>query len=101
MNRSRPPDGWRATFQRVPVDYTPLFEEFERQHFVEHCGVIGYLIVQQFRQARTIISAFSRWHTDQCPDEPETIALVDTFLREADLWAYTSKIYRYNRHLLP
>jgi len=91
---------WRATFRRVPVDYGPLFVEFERQRFVERCGVIGYLIVQQFRQARTVISCFDRWHRATRPDEPATIALVDDFLSSDQLWRYVSPQYRYNLHLL-
>lgn len=93
-------DGWRATFRRVAVDYAPLFAEFERQRFVEQCGVIGYLIVQQFRQARTVIASFDRWHKTQYPDDPATIALVDEFLSSGDLWQYALPPYRYNQHLL-
>ncbi|HLV33738.1 MAG TPA: metallophosphoesterase family protein [Spirillospora sp.] len=93
--------GWQPTFRRVPVDYAPLYAEFERQRFVEQCGVIGYLIVQQFRWARTVINAFYRWHAATCPDQTPSIDLVDRFLASGDLWTYTNAPYRYNRHLLP
>lgn len=93
-------DGWQATFRRVPVDYAPLFAEFERQRFVEQCGVIGYLIVQQFRLARTVIASFDRWQRDHYPDAESTIPMVDEFLTGDHLWAYTTDRYRYNPHLL-
>ena len=93
-------DHWQPTFRRVPVDYAPLFAEFERQQFVEKCGAIGYLIVQQFHHARTVIASFDRWHKATCPDEPTTIPLVDEFLDSGDLWQYVAPHYRYNQHLL-
>ncbi len=93
-------EGWQPTFRRVPVDYAPLFEEFERQRFVENCGFIGYLIVQQFVHARTVINAFYLWRAEHCPDEPESIALVDEFLDSGQMWRYTTAPYRYNRHLI-
>ena len=92
--------GWEATFCRVPVDYAPLFAEFERQQFVEQCGAIGYLIVQQFHYARTIIACYYRWHEEHYVDKPFTIALVDEFLDSGTLWDYTAPHYRYNEHLL-
>jgi predicted phosphodiesterase len=93
-------DMWQATFRRVPVDYTPLYAEFEQQHFVENCGVIAYLIIQQFKTSRTVINAFERWQAANCPDESVTIALVDTFLESGQMRAYISPYYRYNLHLL-
>ena len=93
-------DGWQATFRRVSVDYAPLFAEFERQRFVEQCGVIGYLIVQQFVWARAVIPAFNRWQAATCPDEAITVDLVDVFLESGELWHYTLPHYRYNQHLL-
>ena len=93
-------DGWQATFRRVPVDYTPLFAEFERQRIVEQCGTIGYLIVQQFKWARTVIASFDRWQREHYPGVPATIPMVDEFLSGDHLWEYTNDHYRYNQHLL-
>jgi predicted phosphodiesterase len=92
-------DGWQATFRRVPVDLEPVFAEFERQRFVENCGVIGYLIVQQFKQARTVIAAYDRWRSVHCPDRASSIELVDEFLASGAMWANISAAYRYNEHL--
>ena len=41
--------GWHVEHRRVPVDFTPVFAEFERLDFVGRCGVTGLLIVEQFR----------------------------------------------------
>lgn len=93
-------DSWQPTFRRIPVDYAPVFAEFERQRFVENCGVIGYLITLQFKYARTVIDSFERWRLTHCPEVEPAIELVDHFLRTEDLWPYIPPPYRYNRHLL-
>jgi predicted phosphodiesterase len=69
--------GWRGTFRRVPFSNAALFAEFERQRFAEECGVIGQLIVEEFRTARLRIAPFLRWRQATCPDAPisaETLA---------------------------
>jgi predicted phosphodiesterase len=92
-------EGWQPTFRRVPVDLDAVYAEFERQRFVENCGVIGYLIVQQFKTRRPVIVAFERWRQANYPDEVSTIELVDEFLASGKLWANLPAVYRYNEHL--
>lgn len=92
--------GWRVTHRRVAVDYAPLFAEFERQDFVGRCGVEGLLIVEQFRQARTLLTPFKRWQREHYPGAPWSRAQAQEFLAAGRLWDYLSPKYRYNRHLL-
>ena len=92
--------GWRVEHRRVAVDYTALFTEFERQEFVQRCGVEGFLIVEQFRQARTLFSPFRRWLAAVRPGEEATLALAREFLAGGQLWHYISPRHQVNRHLL-
>ena len=92
--------GWQVEHRRVPVDLAPLYAEFERQGFVERCGVEGYLIIEQFRQARTLFSPFRRWMQARHPGEPETMARAREFLASGQLWHFISPPYQVNRHLL-
>jgi predicted phosphodiesterase len=63
-------DGWRATFRRVPFSNDAVFAEFARQGFVEECGVVGELIVEEFRTSDLQIVPFLRWRAAVCPDAP-------------------------------
>ena len=92
-------DGWQPTFRRVPVDLSSVYAEFERQRFVEKCGVIGYLIVQQFKTARTVIEAYERWRAKKHPGVESSIELVDELLASGKLWANLPAAYQYNEHL--
>jgi predicted phosphodiesterase len=92
-------DGWQPTFRRVPVDLGTVYAEFERQRFVEKCGVIGYLIVQQFRTRRPVIVAYERWRMAHYPDSESSIELVDEFLASGKLWVNLPAVYKYNEHL--
>ena len=92
--------GWHVEHRRVPVDFTPVFAEFERLDFVGRCGVTGLLIVEQFRQARPLIPAFRRWLAARHPGAEGTRALAEEFLASGELWHFLSPQYRFNRHLL-
>lgn len=86
---------WQPQFRHVPYDYSPVFAEFERQHFVERCGIIGHLVVDEFRTARCRIHPFLGWHSAECPDATLSMGLLEGF-EQADLWKYTSAPYRIN-----
>ena len=92
--------GWRVEHRRVAVDYSALYEEFERQDFVKRCGVEGFLIVEQFRQSRTLFSPFRRWLAALHPGQEATMALAREFLASGELWHFMSPRYQVNRHLL-
>jgi predicted phosphodiesterase len=89
-------DGWRPTFRRVPFDYAPLFAEFERGRFVEECGVIGWLVREEFRTARLQIVPFLRWRAACCPDAPLSLDLLDAYA-QIDPWDYTPAGFQINR----
>lgn len=72
-------DGWRATFRRVPFDPAPLFDEFARQGFVAECGIIGELVVEEFRTSDLQIVPFHRWRAAMFPDAPFDAALLAAF----------------------
>jgi predicted phosphodiesterase len=88
-------EGWTPTFRRVAFDYEPLFEAFERQRFVETCGVIGHLVVEEFRTARLRIQPFVRWRAACCPTAPFEMRLLDEFT-QINPWDYTDKAYHVN-----
>lgn len=88
-------DGWRPTFRRVPFDRAPLFAEFARQGFVEECGVVGRLVVEEFATARLAIVPFYRWCADYHPGEPPSLALLESFAA-VDRWQYTPPPFRIN-----
>ena len=59
---------WRAIFRAVPIDPAPVLREFERQGFVEECGVIGRLVIEEFASARLALHPFIRWRAAVCPE---------------------------------
>jgi len=88
-------DGWRPTFRRVPFDYAPLFEEFARQRFVDECGVIGHLVLEEFRTARLQVYPFLTWRNACRPDEPLSTDLLAAF-SEVNVWDYTPAAFHVN-----
>ncbi len=72
-------DGWRATFRRVPFDPAPIYAEFARQRFVEECGIIGELVVEEFRTSDLQIVPFHHWRVATCPEAPFDAALLAAF----------------------
>ncbi len=81
-------EGWHATLRRVPFDHAPLFDEFERQRFVDECGVVGELVVEEFKTARLQLLPFIYWREANCPGAPFAMSLFDEFSK-IDKWAYT------------
>ena len=75
------PSGWRATLRRVPFDCGPVFTEFERQRFVEQCGVVGQLIMQEFKTAQLQLLPLLYWRNATCPDHPLDAQLLSAFQR--------------------
>jgi hypothetical protein len=73
-------NGWTATARRVPYDRSPIFAEFERLQFLDHTGITGHVVIEEFRTARLIILPFWEWCRVQYPDETPSRALLDEFL---------------------
>jgi predicted phosphodiesterase len=88
-------EGWHATLRRVAFDYAPLFAEFERQCFVDECGAIGKLVVEEFKTARLHVLPFIYWRRANCPGAPVSLSLFEKFSR-ANRWAYTPIEYHVN-----
>jgi predicted phosphodiesterase len=55
------PEGWIAEQHQVPYDMTPLWEAFERAEYLAHTGVVGQLLMDEFRTAQTRVVPFKRW----------------------------------------
>ena len=87
-------DGWRATFRRVPFSNEAVFAEFARQGFVEECGVIGELIVEEFRSSDLQIVPFLRWRAAVCPDAPFSPATLAAFRALPDRKEYLAARFR-------
>ncbi|MGE5262478.1 MAG: metallophosphoesterase family protein [Acidobacteriota bacterium] len=85
--------GWRPSFRRVPFDYGPLFREFERQHFLDECGVVGRLVLEEFETARAWLYPFLHWRHAICPEAPLTMSLLEEFAK-VDPRGYMPEPYR-------
>ncbi len=72
-------NGWHGTFRHVPFNRDALFAEFARQRFAEECGVIGQLIIEEFRTSRLRLAPFLRWRATVCPDAPLTTETLTRF----------------------
>jgi predicted phosphodiesterase len=90
-------NGWHPTFRRVCFDYTPVFREFERQGFVEECGVIGYLVVETLRTARPQVTPFLKWRDQLYPDEPLSTEMLQEYAESAAWEEYTHPAYQVGR----
>lgn len=71
--------GWRGELRRVPYDKATLFAEFARLGFVEECGLIGALVVEEFATARLRIAPFLHWRATVAPDAPFNAATLARF----------------------
>jgi predicted phosphodiesterase len=87
--------GWRPTFRRIPFGYEPLWQEYERQKFLDERGVIGRFVVQEFKTARLHLISFLNWRQACHPDAPLTMELVDEFAG-VNRWDYTPLAYHVN-----
>lgn len=89
--------GWTPTFRRIPFDYEPIFEEFERSGYNRECGVIGRLVLEVYKTARPMFS-FLKWREIAKPGEPLTEALLDEYLANANWWEFAHPAYHINMH---
>ena len=86
-------NGWQPTFRRVPFDYSPVFREFDRQGFIEECGVVGYLVVQTLITSRPQITPFLRWRELKYPREPLDREMLAEYLLHAPWERYVEPAY--------
>ena len=93
------PTGWQLIeHRRVAFDYAPIYAEFERQGFVEHCGVAAQLVVDEFRTARLQVHPYQHWKQTHHPQQPDSWTLLDEFRQCPDISAHIPPAYR---HLQP
>lgn len=86
-------DGWQPEFRHVSFDHSPLFKEFERQSFASRCGVMGQMVMDEFRTARVVVVPFLSWRNAECAGAPITPELYEAFKR-ADMQHYAPLAYR-------
>lgn len=87
-------DGWHATFRRVPFSNEANYREFARQGFVEECGIIGEMVVEEYRAARIGLVPFLNWRREVCPDAPLSAGTLARF-RAIDPAPYVPALYRF------
>ncbi len=87
-------EGWRATLRRVPFSNEAVFAEFARQGFIEECGTIGELIVEEFRTADLQIAPFHRWRAAVGPELPFSTETLARFRALPDRKAYLNSRFR-------
>jgi predicted phosphodiesterase len=88
--------GWEPVFREIPIDNTGVLAAFEQQRFIERCGVIGQLVVDEFRTARLGVLPFLYWRAATCAGAPLAPDLLDTFAA-TDPWPHTPAPYHLNR----
>lgn len=86
---------WHGELRHRPYDRTPLFAEFARLGFAAECGLIGRLVVEEFRTARPRIAPFLRWRQATATDAPFTAATL------ADFQAIDPETFMPRAHRLP
>jgi predicted phosphodiesterase len=52
---------WQPEFRRVPYDRSLLFERMAQPDFLDTHGLIGRLIIEEFRTATVQVAPFLRW----------------------------------------
>lgn len=88
--------GWRPTFRSVPYDSAPLYAEFERIDYLKHCGVVGALLIEEFRTAQVRVIPYYNWQKEQYPGRADSWDVVEAFLKldTPTLRRYMSPVYR-------
>jgi predicted phosphodiesterase len=84
---------WRTSFRRAAYDRQPLFEEFARVGFRDHCGVVGELVLDEFRTARLRLHPFAVWRSTCYPNRSVDQAMLDEF-HQIDWRPYAPSAYR-------
>ena len=59
---------------------------------METCGIIGQLVVDEFRTARLQVDPFNIWRNAECPGAALTPALLAEFAK-VDAWRYIPAAY--------
>lgn len=87
--------GWALlAHRRVPFSHRANDDAFERQGFVERCGITASLLLQEFQTARMRLWPFIQWKQTAFPDQAESATLLDQFMRLQDLRPYMPPEYR-------
>ncbi len=84
--------GWDADVRKLPFDLERVLHAFEAQGFIEECGAIGELVVEEFRTSKLWVVPFLVWRQAVCPDAAFDHALVERF-RSVDARPYTPEAY--------
>ncbi len=85
--------GWHGTLRHVLLDNRALFAAFTATGFSAECGVIGALVIDEFRTARLQVLPFLNWRQTTCPTAPFDAATLARF-RASDPLPYTPSMYR-------
>jgi hypothetical protein len=70
-----------------------VFGEFERQNFVEECGVVAYLVVQTLMTSRPQITPFLRWRDHRYPGQPLDEEMLAEYLHHASWERHVQPAY--------
>ncbi len=72
--------GWELEqHRRIVFDSADLFAEFERQRFVEKCGVTACLIKEEIRSARLWLYPYQVWKRKHFPDLQDSFERLEQF----------------------
>ena len=71
--------GQSTRLRRVAYDVDATIAALEAQGFVEACGAMGHMWVQELRTAEGHIGPYLRWRRAEHPDRPGTLDLVPLF----------------------
>lgn len=88
-------NGWQlAAHRRLPIDISPLLDEYERTNFVERCGITAQLVIEEFRTARLQLAAYIEWKAKHHADRDDSLELLQAFRKLDDLAPYLPPAYR-------
>lgn len=88
-------NGWElAAHRRIPIDVAPLLAEFERQNFIERCGVTAHLVIEEFRTARLQLAAFLDWKAKRHVGKEDSMELLQEFRNLDNMTPYLPPAYR-------
>lgn len=66
--------GWKLTHHRtLPLDISAFRPAWNRQRFVERCGVAAQMVIKEFEQSRLVVHNFNAWMKQEHPGEVATL----------------------------
>ncbi len=87
--------GWRmAAHCRAPFSNEANFARFAAQRFAERGGVTARLVIEEFKRARLRLHPYLIWKDANRPDQPDSIKLMEEFLKLGNISGFMHSDYQ-------